>query len=211
MSGAEIAEIPERIESLATELSEALIRRHGDDPFAALVVARVIAPELAARLLVPNTPPDVVLDLLLTRALFNDGLTLVALVLLRTGDIRWDQLDDLLPLLTRFASFYSSVEPRYRNFQTLPRERLAEFWNAYCGDAAPFGLLCEPTRFLGIRLCAHHDGPLDAPEMTPRWLDGVLGPLWQHTATAMKMPPTDATALWQDVTRAAARWRKRLI
>jgi hypothetical protein len=207
-----LAEIPERLETLATALSEGLVNRHGEDAARALVEAGVVPADLPAYLAGFSAPPDMVLDQYLTQSLYSDGLTLVALACLKSnGDIAWERLEPLRGLLTRFASFYGSVNPRYQGFRTLPRERLGDFWNAYCGDAKWFGLLFEPTRFQSLRLCAYHDGPLPTPDAMAQLINGIHGPLWQQASRLAGVPEPVAAAFWGDIEQAVAgylrRWR----
>lgn len=199
-------DIPDRLESLATALSEGLVNRHGEDGARALVEAGAVPADLPAYLATFTAPPDMVLDQYLTQALYCDGLTLVTLACLRAGgDISWERLEPLRPLLTRFASFYGSLNPRYQSFRTLPRERLGEFLNSFCGDAKWFGLLHEPTRFQSLRLCAYHDGPRAAPDALTQLLNGLLGPIWQQAAAFVGVPTPFAAAFWADLEQAAAR------
>lgn len=205
MPSDDLADLADRLESLGTLLSEGLTTRHGDDAARALVEAGVVAAELPAFLATFAAPPDLALDQFLTQALYNDGLTLVALACLRVGgEVGWEALDDLLPALKRFASFYAAVSPRYTAFRTLDRLRLGDFWNAYCADGQWFGLLAEATRFQGLRLCAYHDAG-GAAEAVPALLDGVLGPLWRRAARRVGMKENDAAVIWVEVERAGRR------
>ncbi len=205
MSRDVLADLPERLESLGTLLSEGLANRHGDEASRALVKAGVVVAELPTFLATFNAPPDLALDQFLTQALYNDGLTLVALACLRVGgELSWETLDDLLPVLKRFASFYATVSPRYAAFRTLERNRLGDFWNTYCADGQWFGLLAEATRFQGLRLCVYHDTG-ESVEAVPALLNGVLGPLWQRVSQRVGMQEADATIIWEEVEQAGTR------
>lgn len=199
MTNNPLAGLADRLEQTSTTVSEFLYGRYGEDVAASLLRAGVIRPEAAAVLTQPG-PVERNLDLFAVRALYGDCLTLVTVACLNAaGAVNWERFEGVRPILQRISSFLATVSGRYKDFRALPREKVAAFLEAFATAEEPFGLLHEPTRFTGLRLCAHvaKQGP-DRP-LLDGYVNGVLQPLWQRTCALAEVPAERGQEIWADL------------
>jgi hypothetical protein len=195
----------ERLEQSGASVSEFLFERYGDQVAAALMQAGVVRPEAAGLLRQPG-PVDRHLDQFVVRALYGDCLTLVTLACLNADQgVAWERLEGVRPLLQRIGSFLATVSGRYKDFRTLPRERMAALLEVFASAAEPFGLLHESTRFQGLRLCAHVARERHDRALLDAYLDRVLKPLWQWVCSLAEVAPERGQEIWSDLRASAER------
>jgi hypothetical protein len=205
MTNSPLSALIERLERTGAGVSEFLYAGHGDDTDSYLVQAGVIRPEAAWPLRQPGAM-ERNLELFAVRALYGDCLTLVTLACLNAaGAVDWGQLEGVRPLLQRISSFLATVSARYKDFRALPPDRVAALLETFASAADSYGLLHEPTRFLGLRLCVHVARQRPDPTLLSIYVERVLRPLWQWVCGRAGVPSERAEEIWIDVRASADR------
>jgi hypothetical protein len=206
MTSHPLSVLPERLEQIGATLSEFLHSRHGQQAGEALARAGIIRPEVVPLLQQPESV-ELGLDLFAVQAVYGDCLTLVPLACLnaRQGVVYWERLEGLRPLLQRIGSFLATMNPRYRDFRALPREKMGELLQAFAAGTEPFGLLFPGTHFQGLRLCLHVARQLPRDVLLRSYLNEVLRPIWQYASSRVEVNTDLAGEVWSDIQARADR------
>jgi hypothetical protein len=205
MTNHPLSALPQQLESISNTLSERLFTQYGEKVGQVLVQVGVVHPKAGRCFAEVPGPVEQQLDRFVALALYCDCLTLIMLAcLLGRPPLDWARLEGIRLLLTRIASFYAATQPGYREFRTLQREGLTDFFNRFATGPEPFSLLNEATRFQGVRLCAHVSRVADAG-LLRRYLDDVLHPLWQYCQARASVDDAVAAQIHSDLNHTAGR------